>query len=119
MKRAAILLALLAAACATSSAFRAGEKAEHRRDYDQAVLEYSRALKDEPDNIHYRKSLDRARLRASENHARNGRMLLSRGVFKDALDEFRLALDLNPASPTLAKDIEEAERQQRGVAPGP
>jgi general secretion pathway protein D len=46
-------------------------------------------------------------------------MLLARGLFKDALDEFRLALDLNPASPTLPKDIEEAERQQRGVAPGP
>jgi general secretion pathway protein D len=113
------LVALAMAGCATSSAFRAGEKAEDRRDWDTAVLEYSRAVKDDPDNIHYQKGLERARLRASESHARNGRMLLARGLFKDALDEFRLALDLNPGSATLPKDIEDAERQQRGVSPGP
>ena len=66
----ALLLALALAGCATSSAFRAGEKAERRQNYDQAVLEYSKALKENPDNPHYRKSLERARLRASEEHAR-------------------------------------------------
>ena len=119
MKARAVLLALLMAGCATSSAFRAGEKAERRRDYDEAVLEYSRALKNDPDNIHYRKSMERARLRASESHALNGRRLLSRGLYKDALDEFRLALDLNPESSTLGRDIEEVERMQRGNAAGP
>ena len=73
MRAGGILLAVVLAGCATSSAYRLGEKAERRRDYDQAVLEYSKALKNDPDNPHYRKSLDRARLRASEEHARSGR----------------------------------------------
>ena len=73
MRVAGVLLAVVLAGCATSSAFRNGEKAERRRDYDQAVLEYSKALKNDPDNLHYRKSLQRARLRASEEHARAGR----------------------------------------------
>jgi len=118
MRLAGILLAVALAGCATSSAFRLGEKAERRRDYDQAVLEYSKALKNDPDNLHYRKSLDRARLRASEEHARAGRRLLGRGLHKEALDEFKLALDLNPDSATLGQDIETAERHQRGIGPG-
>lgn len=119
MRTRAALLALVLAGCATSSAFRAGERAERRHDYDQAVLEYSRALKENPDEIHYRKALERARLRASEAHARNGRRMLSRGLYKEALEEFKLALDLDPDSATLPQDIEAAERQQRGVGPGP
>jgi general secretion pathway protein D len=118
MRIGAALLALALTACATSSAFRAGEKAERRRDYDQAVLEYSKALKNDPDNLHYRKSLERARLRASEEHARAGRRLLGRGLHKEALDEFKLALDLNPDSTTLGQDIEDAQRHQRGTGPG-
>jgi len=118
MRIGGVLLAVVLAGCATSSAFRAGEKAEHRRDYDQAVLEYSKALKNDPDNLHYRKSLERARLRASEEHARAGRRLLGRGLHKEALDEFKLALDLNPDSATLGQDIEDAERHQRGIGPG-
>ena len=48
MRAAAILLAVALAGCATSSAFRLGEKAERRRDYDQAVLEYSKARQERP-----------------------------------------------------------------------
>jgi general secretion pathway protein D len=118
MRLAGFLLAVALAGCATSSAFRLGEKAERRRDYDQAVLEYSKALKNDPDNVHYRTSLERARLRASEEHARSGRRLLARGLHKEALDEFKLALDLNPDSATLGRDIETAERHQRGIGPG-
>ena len=40
MRRLHVLLALGLAACATSSAFRNGERAEHRQDFDRAVLEY-------------------------------------------------------------------------------
>jgi hypothetical protein len=39
MRRAAAALLLLGlAGCATSAAFRAGEKAEGRQDYDRAVI---------------------------------------------------------------------------------
>ncbi|HET7291069.1 MAG TPA: secretin N-terminal domain-containing protein [Vicinamibacteria bacterium] len=111
-----VLLALLLGACATSGAFRAGEQAERRQDYDAAVLEYSKALKEHPENRKYQTSLSRARLRASEAHATTARRLAATGHFKEALDEFRLALDLNPSA-NLTDEVRETESaRQRGTA---
>ncbi len=108
-------LALGLAGCATSSAFRLGEKAERRQDYDRAVVEYSRALKNSPDNRIYKASLDRARHRAAKAHQESGRNLMARGQFKQAADELRLAYDLNPNTEGLAVDMRDAEeRQQAG-----
>lgn len=45
----ALLFATLG--CATSSAFRAGEKAERMGDFDRATLEYSKALKKKPESL--------------------------------------------------------------------
>jgi general secretion pathway protein D len=117
--RAALLGLLLLPACASSSAFRTGEKAERRGDYDRAVLQYSRALQLSPDNIHYRKALERVRLRASEEHAGIARRLLARGLLKEALDEFRLALDLDPQSQTLAAEMAAVEARRQAEAPPP
>jgi len=41
VKRFHVLIALVLTGCATSAAFRSGERAERRQDYDRAVLEYS------------------------------------------------------------------------------
>ncbi len=112
MRRLLLMAALLPAlACATSSAFRAGEKAERVQDYDRAVMEYSRALQQDPDNRQYVLALGRARLRAATEHANMGRRLAGRGLYKDALEEYRLALDLRPQSPALQQEIAELEAQ--------
>ncbi|PYQ05217.1 MAG: hypothetical protein DMF83_15930 [Acidobacteria bacterium] len=110
----AALVLLGLAGCATSAAFRNGEKAEGRQDYDRAVLEYSKAVQQDPNNVHYRKGLERARLRAAEAHALNARRLGSRGMYKEALDEFRLALDLNPSSASLVSEMQETEARRQG-----
>jgi general secretion pathway protein D len=113
-----LLLAAAAAACASTKAFRAGERAERRQDFDAAVLEYAKAARLDPDNLGYRKSLERAKLRASAEHTAAARRLLARGLYKEALDEFRLAFNLDPSSPTLPAEIREAEaRRQEGAAP--
>ena len=119
MRHLLVAASLLAfAGCATSSAFRAGERAERRQDYDHAVVEYSKAVHDNPDRLAYRKSLERARLRASSVHTDLGRRLTNRGLYKEALDEFRLGLDLNPGSPTLQEEIRQVEaRRQAGTQP--
>ena len=82
--RALVLLGagLGAMACASSGAFRLGEKAERGQDYTTAVLQYSRALKLDPENRIYRASLERARLRASDEHAAAGRRFAARGQLK-------------------------------------
>ena len=112
-----VALAIAAAACATSGAFRAGERAERREDYTTAVREYSRALKNSPNNLTYRKSLERARLRASDEHAAAGRRLAARGLYKEALDELRLALDLRPDSLTLQQEILAVETRRNAALP--
>jgi general secretion pathway protein D len=114
----AALVLLGLAGCATSATFRNGEKAEGRQDYDRAVLEYSKAVQQDPNNVHYRKGLERARLRAAEAHALNARRLGSRGMYKEALDEFRLALDLNPSSASLVSEMQETEARRQGGALG-
>ena len=101
-----------ALACATSSAFRAGEKAERLQDYDRAVLEYSRAVQQRPGEVQYARSLARARLRASVEHANMARRLAGRGLYKEALDEYRLALDFDPRSSTLADEMRELETRR-------
>ena len=113
MRRSVLVLAALAVAgCATSAAFRAGEKAEHREEFDQAVLEYSKAVKDQPGNLTYRKVLERARLRAAEEHALAARRFEARGLHKEALDELRLANDLDPSFDR-GKEIERVEALRR------
>ncbi len=60
-----VLVALVAVSCATTSAMRKGRDAEQAQDYDRAVVQYTLALKENPDNVDARASLERAKLRAS------------------------------------------------------
>mgnify|MGYP003694233877 CR=1 FL=1 len=100
-----------------STAFRNGEKAEHRHEFDRAVLEYSRALTLDPENTEYQQALERARLRAAEQHAFAARSS-PRGQHKEASDEIRLALDLAPNSPTYLADLKAIdERRLPGGSP--
>src|SRR5262245_54807421 len=108
-----VFLAALAAGCATSKALRSGEQAERRQDYDRAVLEYSRAVQQDPDHLTARRALERARLRASVEHLKGGRRLAGRGMYKEAIDEYTLALDLNPGNLEIANEIKDVEERRR------
>lgn len=120
MKRAlSLLLALGLFGCASSGAFRAGEQAERRQDWDRAVLEYARALKLAPENVQYRRGLTRARLRAADAHAQQARRLAARNQLKDAGDELRLALDLDPQAETLRMELQALERRRLAERPSP
>lgn len=110
-----VLSAGVLGGCATSAAFRAGQDAERARDYDRAVLEYHRASRQAPDNPNYSQALERARLRASTVHANQARRLAARGLLREALEEYRLALELQPNAPGLLDELREVEgRQKRG-----
>jgi general secretion pathway protein D len=101
--------ALTAGACASASPIHLGESAEKAQDFDRAVVEYTKALRADPDNRNARLALDRARLRASEQHYFRGRRLAAAGRYEDGLVEFQLASELNPTS----ADIEAALRDAR------
>ena len=49
----------LSLGCVTSTAFRAGEKAERLGDWDRATLEYSKALREKPESLDARLALQR------------------------------------------------------------
>ena len=63
MKRKLIaLLGILAfaASCASYNAFERGRTAEKGKNWDEAVLEYQKALEVDPDNMRYKVFLQRA-----------------------------------------------------------
>ncbi|HEX4347600.1 MAG TPA: hypothetical protein VHZ73_08510, partial [Vicinamibacterales bacterium] len=97
------------AACATANAGRLARDAETRQDYDLAVVQYTRALHQHPDDVNARAGLERAKLRASQDHLAKGRRLTATGKLDQALVEYEVATELNPANP----DIDNALRQTR------
>ena len=70
-----LLLAVILAGCATTGALRSGKNAELAQDYDRAVVEYTKALQQDPDNRDARQGLERAKLRAALEHFTRGRRL--------------------------------------------
>jgi general secretion pathway protein D len=88
---------------------RTGRSAEQAQDYDRAVVEYTKVLRERPHDRAARQALERVKLRAAQEHYTRGRRLNSVGRIDEALVEFQLASELNPGSP----DIEEALRAVR------
>jgi general secretion pathway protein D len=72
-------------------------------------VEYTKAVRARPDDRTARLALDRARLRASQEHYFRGRRLAAAERQEDALVEFQMAAELNPAS----GDVDAALRDTR------
>jgi general secretion pathway protein D len=103
----------LVGGCAASGALRRGESAEYRQDYDLAVVEYTKALRLRPDDSTTRLSLDRAKLRASQDHFMRGRRLSATGRLDQALVEYELAAELNPSSGDLEDELRATRNKLR------
>jgi general secretion pathway protein D len=112
LRAAAVLLAAVTvSACAT--AMRAGQRAERARDYDRAVVEYSRAARENPDDANARAALHRARLRASQEHFARGRRLAALERYEEAVVELQLAVELNPTDALAEAELKEARQRLR------
>jgi general secretion pathway protein D len=101
----ALLACLLVAGCAASSALRRGRQAEHRQDYDLAVVEYTKALRLRPNDTDARLALDRAKVRASQDHFTRARRLAATGKLDEALAEYQVAAELNPTNGELDDEL--------------
>ncbi len=113
--------ALLTGACATSKALRLGENAEHAEDFDRAVVEYTRALRQNPDDRRARLGLDRVKVRASQNHFFRGRRLAAAERYEEAAVEFQIASELNPsdaAADAALRDTRQRLRTKVSVSRG-
>ena len=108
-----LALALAAAGCAASAALRHGREAERLQDYDRAVVEYTKAVRLDPDNLDARLALDRAKLRASQDHYARGRRLAATGKFNEALIEYETAAELNPTNADVERELRATRNKLR------
>jgi general secretion pathway protein D len=98
--------------CASGSLQRAKE-ADELHDYDIAVAQYTRAVREHPDSQAARLGLETARLRASDAHFVRGERLSSQGRVDDAIVELQIATDLNPTNADAARALRDARTTQR------
>ena len=108
-----LLLTTVLTGCATTNAFQLGKNAELAQDYDRAVIEYTRALQQDPDNRGARFGLERAKLRAAQEHHMRGRRFNNAARLDEALVELQLAAELNPTDPNIAQLLSSVENQIR------
>ena len=105
----ALLACLLIGACASGARDRA-QLAERAEDFDRAVAEYTRALQERPDDPSLRRDLERAKLRAAQQHYAEGRRHAGLGNYDEALVEYQIAAEMNP----LSGEIQDAVAGLRG-----
>jgi len=73
-----------------------GEELEQKGDWDGAVAAYREAVRKEPFNKELEEKLKAAKIRAAEQHFSHGRQLLKEQQIAEALQEFQLAMGLDP-----------------------
>jgi general secretion pathway protein D len=108
-----IAAAVLVAGCATSAALRRGREAERRQDYDRAVMEYTRAVRLDPNDTNARLALDRAKVRASQDHFSRGRRLAAVTKLDEALVEYEAAAELNPTNGDIDSELRATRNKLR------
>jgi general secretion pathway protein D len=106
-----LLLVLALYGCAAKSAFKKGESAARRDDWDAAVVHYTRAAHEAPDNIEYRMALQRALSELSAAHLKKGRQHLAAEELEQAIAEFNKASGFDPSN-QLAQDLLQSTREK-------
>ena len=108
----AALLGLTALSCTSYRAFQKAREYESVKDFDKAVVEYSKALEVDPENVRYKVALSHAKREAARAHFEKGKQLMTAKHYEMAALEFQLTVKLDPtnqwAAIELAKAVEAA-----------
>src|SRR5262249_6873381 len=115
---ACLLLSVAASGCASSAMFRHGRDAEPRQYYDRAVIEYGKAVRQNPDNADARLALERAKLRASQDHFSRARRFAALGKLDQALVEYEVASELNPTNGEIDDELRATRNELRAKGAG-
>jgi general secretion pathway protein D len=110
---AAALVATLTACASGSGSLRVARDAEAAQNYDVAVAEYTKLVRKNPNDRDARTGLERAKLRASQDHFTRARRLSAGGKFEEALVEYQLAAELNPGNADIDRELQETRTQLR------
>jgi general secretion pathway protein D len=100
------VLLLSGAGCAARWAYRQGQDAATRGEWDLAVARYTRALEKDPKNIGYKISLENARIQASRYHADEAKKHLAASDLPRAAEELEVAANYDPANRSVADDLD-------------
>ena len=96
---------LVCLGCGGSVAFRQGRKAELRKDYDTALVNYEKALQTDPGNALYVLHERQARTQASLFHLKEGRRMVGAGRPDEAAGEFQKAVGIDPTNEAAAQEL--------------
>ena len=99
--------------CASVGSLRVAQGAEGTQNYDLAVAEYTKLLRNNPSNRDALQGLERAKLRASQDHFSRARRLTASGSLEEALVEYQLASELNPGNSDIERELQDTRTQLR------
>jgi general secretion pathway protein D len=106
------LAATLSCGGGSDVAYREGHKAELRRDWDSALVNYEKAVQSDPANALYVLHEKQTRNQASLLHLKNGRRLLKEGRSEEAAAEFQKAASIDPGNDDAAKELSQLMARQ-------
>ena len=115
-RRAVVVMAIalaVATGCATTAGLQRGHQAEMAQDFDRAVVEYTNVARANPSSTDARVSLERAKLRAAQDHAVRGRRLAGLERYEEAVLEYQVASELNPTDPLIEAALKDARQKLR------
>lgn len=107
------LVTITLVSCASSGSIRVARNAETQQNYDLAVAEYTKMLRANPNSREARQGLERAKLRASQDHFTTARRLATTGKLEEALIEYQAAAELNPGNADIEKELQDTRTQLR------
>jgi general secretion pathway protein D len=90
---------------AANQDYNAGRKAEAVQDYDTALVDYERALRDQPTNAEYKLRVVQMRLQASQYHVELGERAFKKGDLQLALSEFQKAQGIDPSNQAAGQGV--------------
>jgi Flp pilus assembly secretin CpaC len=110
---AGIILTVVVSGCAAGHAFRAGEEASRAGNWDAAVVEFTKAVQEDPDRAEYKIALERATQSAARDHINRAHQFEEKDQLDAALIEYKRALELDASNRLAAARSAELERTIR------
>jgi general secretion pathway protein D len=100
------LLLVASVGCASGNAYRRGQNAAKKGDWDAAVAGLTKASDLQPRNIAYKIALENARIRASRYHYEEAKKHIAAHDFDKAADELQIASNFDPSNKSASDDLE-------------